>query len=153
MITRAIEVMKNRVGDDIHDSRSPAGNWLRPRLEAIEKGRARISVLIRPEMCNPFGNIHGGMMSLVIDEAIGWAVVSLAAENHYTSVTLNVDFLYAAASGERIAAEAVVVRQGKKVINVEVHVYNEHNTLLSKASSNLVVTSMKIKSLEELSAG
>ena len=96
-------------------------------------------------MCNPFGNIHGGMMSLVIDEAIGWAIVSLEAESHYTSINLNIDFLYAAAEGERITAAANIVRHGKKIINAEVHVYNEHGTLISKANSNLVATGMKVK--------
>lgn len=145
MVSKILDEIKLLRGQEIGNSRSPAGNWLRPRLEQIEKGYAELSVLVREEMCNPFGNIHGGMMSLVVDEAIGWAVVSLEAESHYTSVTLNLDFLYAAAAGERIIAKARVVRQGKKMINTEVHVYNETGTLLSRAGSNLVVTGMKVR--------
>jgi acyl-coenzyme A thioesterase 13 len=145
MISRVLDVIKGMIGTEIENSRSPAGNWLKPRLEHIEKGKAEMSVLIRPEMCNPFGNIHGGMMSLVIDEVIGWAVVSLEAQHHYTSVSLTLDFLYAAAEGERIKAVAEIIRQGKKIINAEVHVYNEQGTLLSKATSNLVSTGMQIK--------
>jgi uncharacterized protein (TIGR00369 family) len=147
MVSKILDEMKLLLGREIDASRSPAGNWLRPRLDRIERGYAELSVKIRPEMCNPFGNIHGGMMSLVIDEAIGWAVVSLEAESHYTSVTLNLDFLYAAATGTRITAKARVIRQGKKVINTEVHVYNESGILLSKASSNLVVTGMKVQDI------
>lgn len=144
MIANVLAGMKALEGSIITESRSPAGNWLQPRLDHIEKGRAEITVLVRKEMCNPFGNIHGGMMSLVIDEAIGWAIVSLEAAYHYTSVTLNLDFLYAAAEGEMIKAVARVIRQGKKIINAEVQVYNALGTLLSKASSNLVVTGMQI---------
>jgi acyl-coenzyme A thioesterase 13 len=145
MVTGALEVIKGMVGTEIEHSRSPAGNWLKPRLESVERGKVTMSVLIRKEMCNPFGNIHGGMMSLVIDEAIGWALVSLEAASHYTSVSLNLDFLYAAAEGERIIAVAEVIRQGKKIINAEVHVYNDKDILLSKATSNLVATGMTIK--------
>jgi len=144
MISKVLAKMKEMVGTDVDDSRSPAGNWLRPRLESVERGKVVMSVLIRPEMGNPFNNIHGGMMSLVIDEAIGWAIVSLEAEQHYTSVSLNLDFLYAAAVGERITASAEIIRQGKKIINSEVKVYNENGILLSKATSNLVVTGMKV---------
>lgn len=144
MISKVLEVLKGMVGQEIENSRSAAGNWLKPKLEQIARGKAEMSVLVRPEMCNPFGNIHGGMMSLVIDEAIGWAIVSLEAENHYTSVSLNIDFLYAAAQGERIKAVAEIIRQGKKIINAEVHVYNDKGILLSKATSNLVVTGMVI---------
>jgi len=145
MITKALEVIQSMVGMEIDQSRSPAGNWLRPRLESAERGKVALSVLIRREMCNPFGNIHGGMMSLIVDECIGWAIVSLEAASHYTSVSLNLDFLYAAAEGERITAEAEIIRQGKKIIHATVRVTNENGILLCKASSNLVVTGMKVK--------
>jgi uncharacterized protein (TIGR00369 family) len=145
MVTNALEIIKGWIGRDVDTSRSPAGNWMRPRIESADKGKVALSVLIKREMCNPFGNIHGGMMSLVIDEAIGWAIVSLEAESHYTSVNLNIDFLYAAAEGERITAHAQIIRHGKKIINAEVHVYNEKGTLLSKATSNLVTTGMTVK--------
>lgn len=145
MVTKVLEVIKGMVGQVVEDSRSPAGNWLKPRLESVERGKVSMSVLIRREMCNPYGNIHGGMMSLVVDECLGWAIVSLEAASHYTSVSLSLDFLYAAAEGERITAVAEIIRQGKKIINAEVHVFNEKGILLSKASSNLVVTGMKVK--------
>ena len=82
MIPSTFEALKALVGKEFADSRSPAGNWLQPRIEAFEKGMAMMSVVIRPEMCNPFRHIHGGMMSLVVDEVIGWAVLSLSSENH-----------------------------------------------------------------------
>ncbi|MFT4062587.1 MAG: PaaI family thioesterase [Edaphocola sp.] len=145
MISRFLQDIQHLVGKEVANSRSPAGNWLRPRLEAAERGKVTMSVLIRREMCNPFGNIHGGMMSLVIDEAIGWAVVSLEADAHYTSVSLNTDFLFAAAEGERIFATAEIIRHGKKIINASVSVHNEKDILLAKAGSNLVVTGMKAK--------
>ncbi len=142
MVGTVLAKLKDRIGQEITDSRSPAGNWLSPKLLAVEQGMATIAVRIRKEMCNPFGNIHGGMMSLIIDEAIGWAVVSLEAESFYTSVSLNVDFLYAAAEGELVRATAKIVRHGKKIINTEVEVFNEKGMLLSKATSNLVTTGM-----------
>lgn len=130
----------------ITDSRSPAGNWLGVTMEHAERGAVRMSVPVRHDMTNPYGNIHGGMMSLFIDEAIGWAVVSLDAEHHYTSVNLNIDFLYAIKEGDIMRAEAKVVRHGKKVIHAECHVYDMKGTLLAKAASNLVVTSMPVRS-------
>jgi acyl-coenzyme A thioesterase 13 len=139
-----LDLLRAHIGKVINESRSPAGNWLQLTLAHVEKGKASISVPVRKEMCNPFGNIHGGMMSLVIDEAIGWAIISLEAESHYTSLNLNVDFLYAAPEGETITAVANVVRQGKKIIHAEVHVFDSQNRMLAKAASNLIVTSMKI---------
>jgi uncharacterized protein (TIGR00369 family) len=94
-------------------------------------------------MTNPYGNIHGGMMALVMDEVIGWAVVSLDMGIGYTSLNLNVDFLYAVKQGERMRASSKVIRAGKKIIHVECTVEDKKGTLLGKASSNLIVTSMK----------
>lgn len=138
-------IKDNYEGKVVLDSRSPAGNWLQFTLEQIEKGSATISLEVREEMTNPYGNIHGGMMALVMDEVIGWGVVSLDTANNYTSLNLNVDFLYAIKKGDRLRATSKVVRAGKKIIHVECHVYDMNNTLLGKASSNLIVTGMRPK--------
>jgi len=130
-------------GKEVRDSRSPAGNWLSMRLERIDRGEAVLDIPVRHEMTNPYGNIHGGMMSLVIDEAIGWAVVSLDTDQHYTSLTLNVDFLYAIKEGQRLRAESKVMRVGKKIINVECHVYDLGGKILARGSSNLIATGME----------
>ena len=141
---RVLEWIKETFeGKEVKGSRSEAGNWLQLTLEKIEKGNATITLEVRKEMTNPYGNIHGGMMSLVIDEAIGWAVVSLDTENHYTSLTLNVDFLYAIKGGERLRAESKVLRVGKKIVNVECHVYDMKGKILARANSNLIVTHME----------
>jgi len=143
-VTRTLDYIKeNYLGKEVTDSRSAAGNWLAFTLEKIEKGFAVLSLEIRKEMTNPYGNIHGGMMSLVIDEAIGWAIVSQETELHYTSLTLNVDFLYAVKEGERMRAESKVLRMGKKIINVECHVYDMAGRILARANSNLIVTNME----------
>ncbi|MCB0698382.1 MAG: PaaI family thioesterase [Chitinophagales bacterium] len=135
----------NYEGKKVTDSRSPAGNWLEFTLEKIEKGSATISLEVRKEMTNPYGNIHGGMMALVMDEVIGWGVVSLDTDNFYTSLNLNVDFLYAIKGGDRLRAISKVVRAGKKIIHVTCDVYDMNDTLLGKASSNLIVTGMRPK--------
>ncbi len=131
------------LGKLVTGSRSPAGNWMVFTLEAIDKGIATISLEVKHDMTNPYGNIHGGMMALVMDEVIGWAVVSLDTNNHYTSLNLNVDFLYAIKQGDRLQATAEVIRAGKKIIHVECRVYDMAKRLLGKATSNLIVTGMK----------
>ncbi len=137
-------ISEKYLGRLVTDARSPAGNWLGFTLEAISKGEAAISLTVKKEMTNPYGHIHGGMMSLVIDEVIGWAVVSLEMEGHYTSLNLNVDFLYGIKVGEKMTATAKIIRAGKKIIHAECEVRNAEGALLAKAASNLVITSMKI---------
>ncbi len=130
-------------GKLVTGSRSPAGNWMQFTLDKIEKGRATISLEVKHDMTNPYGNIHGGMMALVMDEVIGWSVISLDTDSHYTSLNLNVDFLYAIKQGDRLKAIAEVIRAGKKIIHVECRVYDMQERLLGKATSNLIVTGMQ----------
>jgi uncharacterized protein (TIGR00369 family) len=138
-------IKENYEGKLVTDSRSAAGNWMQFTLESVEKGKATISLEVKKEMTNPYGNIHGGMMALVMDEVIGWAVVSLETDNHYTSLNLNVDFLYAIKEGNRLKATSEVIRAGKKIIHVECRVYDMEDRLLGKATSNLIVTGMQPK--------
>lgn len=127
---------------------SPTGNWLGFTLLNITRGSATLSLPIRTEMTNPYHGIHGGMMGVLCDEAIGWAVVSLGHENTFTTVNLNLDYLYAAFAGETIVAHGTVIREGKKLIHAEALVYNADGKLLAKSSSNLIVTNMKMPLLE-----
>ncbi|MBS1741133.1 MAG: PaaI family thioesterase [Bacteroidetes bacterium] len=139
-----LEYMKRTfLNKQVVGSRSPAGNWLQFTLNKVERGIAEIELIVREDMCNPYGNIHGGMMSLLIDEVIGWSVASLSTQQNYTSLNLNVDFLYAIHRGEHLRAIAKVVREGKKVIHVSCEVFDQKGRILAKASSNLIVTGMK----------
>jgi uncharacterized protein (TIGR00369 family) len=142
--------LKQHVGKQMTISPSEAGNWLAFTLDHIERGTATISLSVRPEMTNPYKHIHGGMMALLIDESIGWAVLSLESELNYTSLNLNVDFLYAIKMGERLRAKSTVMRAGKKIINVECLVYDMQDRLLAKASSNLINTGMQRTRIEDI---
>jgi uncharacterized protein (TIGR00369 family) len=133
------------VGRTITESRSPAGNWLGFVLKEISEGEVVLEFTIRPEMVNPLGTLHGGMMSAFMDEAMGWAVHSLGLPVLYTTVNLQVDFLYGAREGHKVTARAKVMRQGKKIVNVACEVFGEDVSLLARGTSNLVATSIEIK--------
>ena len=139
-----LQYIKDRFeGKKVTEALSPTGNWMEFTLDSIEKGKATVSLNVKKDMTNPYGNIHGGMMAVVMDETIGWAVVSLDTANHYTSLNLNVDFLYAIKEGDRLKAVSEVIRVGKKIIHVECRVYDSKGALAGKATSNLIVTGMK----------
>jgi acyl-coenzyme A thioesterase 13 len=138
-------IKEQYLGKLVTDSRSPAGNWLGFTLTHIANGEAAFTVVVKPEMANPFGNIHGGMMSFVIDEVIGWAVVSLDKEQHYTTISLNVDFLYGIKEGEQLIASAQVIRAGKKILHVASEVKDTQGRILARGSANLIATGMEFK--------
>lgn len=142
---RSLSYLKSKEGEIIENAPSLAGNFLKPRLISIEQGRAIMEVVVRPEMCNGYGKIHGGMLTLIADESIGWALFSLDNGHFYTSVQLNIDFLYAADVDSKVRAEAKVIRVGKRISYVNVSLFNEEDVLLAYCTSSLIVTKLALK--------
>ncbi len=123
---------------------SPAGNWLKGVLTKVSEGDITVDYLVRPEMCNPVGTVHGGMLALMIDEVIGMTTFSLQNEFLYTTVNLSLDYLYNARSGDTIATRARVVRKGKNIINLEAEITDKSGKILVRATSNMARTPNKL---------
>ncbi len=137
-----LELLQAHLNQELPETLSPAGTWLRYRLVEAEDGEVTITVKTRPEMGNPARMLHGGMLCTICDEAMGISVFSLGMDDYYVSVDLNIDFLFGIPIGEIVLAKAKVLRKGKKIIHTECHIYNSENQLCAKASSNLVSTSV-----------
>lgn len=139
-----VAYLKNELNKPITKSVSPSSLWLRGTLLEIEEGFTVISYKIRKEMTNPLGTIQGGVMAALIDDTMGLAFYSLFQQNMFTTTNLNVNYLFGAKEGEEVRVEAKVVRIGKKIANVESKVYNNNKEIICTATSNLVVTSVKV---------
>ena len=122
----------------VTEARSAAGNWLGFTLVKAERGRVEFSVPVRREMTNPFGGLHGGMMGVIVDECMGWAVVTLDLPVRYTTTGLHLDFLHSAMEGETVRAVAEIIRQGKRTIYAECSVYGESGKLIARSNSTLI---------------
>ncbi len=122
----------------VTEARSQAGNWLGFTLEKAERGHVEFSLPVRREMTNPFGGLHGGMMGVIVDECMGWAVVTLDLPVRYTTTGLHLDFLRAAREGETVRSVAEVVREGKRTIYVECSVFGGDGKLAARANSTLI---------------
>ena len=136
--------LKQHINKPITKSMSPSALWLKGFLVNVEEGFAEISYMVRKEMTNPLGTIQGGVMAALIDDTMGMAFFTLSQENLFTTTNLNVNYLYGAKEGEQVIVRAQVVRIGKKIANIECKVKNEEGDIICTATSNLVVTSIKI---------
>lgn len=128
------------IGKDHLPTPSPVGQWLNGKLLKAEEGLLSFEFVVRKEMTNPMGILHGGISALIMDEVIGATVHTLNRDVFYTSVNLSVDFLKAVPAGEKVIATAHVVRPGKTIVNVECQVLNTQGAVISKGMSNLVRT-------------
>ena len=75
---------------------------------------------------------------------MGAAGFTIGRPTGYATINMNIDYLNSAKAGEKVIGEGVIIRAGKNIMHAEARLYNEEGKLLSKASSNLIATSIPI---------
>jgi uncharacterized protein (TIGR00369 family) len=100
-----------------------------------EQGRVRIGFDGKPEFCNPAGFIQGGLLSAMLDDTMGPAVLMHTNGAAYTAtISMTVNFLAPARVG-RLIGEARVTQVGKTVAFVEAKLTDEQGTVVATATS------------------
>jgi uncharacterized protein (TIGR00369 family) len=88
----------------------------------------------KAEFCNPAGFVQGGLLSAMLDDTMGPAVMVMTEGKLYTTtISLTVNFLAAAKPGP-ITAEAKVTQLGKTIAFVEGRLMAADGTVLATAS-------------------
>lgn len=106
--------------------------------EMLEQTPGRVRCRFRPteEMTNPLGAVQGGILAAFFDDTMGPAVVSIADDRGFTTVSLNVSYLRATKPGEPVVCEAVVVKHGRTQAYVEASLARESDgALLARATA------------------
>jgi uncharacterized protein (TIGR00369 family) len=118
--------------------------WLRGKVVAAEEGILTMSFIIRQEMTNPFGILHGGVTAGMIDDVMGTLFFTLGTEYIYPTINLSIDYFASGKVGETVSVTAKVIRQGKTIINLYATMQNQKNVIIAQATSNLAQTSLKM---------
>lgn len=126
-------------------SPSAYGRWLNGVLLEASPEAFVVSYTIREDMTNPMNILHGGVTAGMIDDIMGMMMAVLSDEFFFTTVNLNVDYLLAAKVGEVVTAKSKIARKGRQIINAECTITNEQGKVIAKASSNCVVTSVRLR--------
>ncbi len=99
--------------------RSPFSAHIGAEMEELREGYARLSVVIEPRHTNPNGVMHGGVITTMLDSALGAALGSLrgpeASRSPHATVEMNASFLAGARPGDKIVVEGRVLRLGKSI--------------------------------------
>ena len=102
----------------------PADGWIRLAFEG------------KPEFCNPAGFIQGGLLTAMLDDTMGPAVLVMSEGRLYTTtISMTVNFLSPAKPGP-IFAEAKVTQLGKTIAFVEGKLMTENGTVLATATAS-----------------
>lgn len=134
-----LKVFQSFIGKEVNNSPSNFMNWLKPTVISAEKGCLHCSYVVRNEMTNPYGILHGGITAGIIDDLIGATVFTLGLNNAYTTVNNNIDYFAPAKEGDVIIAKTSIVKQGKVIINLQCEVFlPSKNRLIAKGCSNML---------------
>ena len=145
MGNRALQLLQELIGKKFEGSPSALTAWLQPVVLSADRGKLSCEYQIRKDMGNAAGILHGGVMAAIMDDIIGAAVFTLGEDHFFTSINLNVDFLSPGKIGEKIIANAKVVREGKTIMHASCELLSEEGKLIAKSSSNLIRTAFQVK--------
>ena len=138
-INERLKVFQSFIGQEVNNSPSNFMNWLKPTVISAEKGSLHCSYVVRLEMTNPYGILHGGITAGIIDDLIGATVFTLGLNNAYTTVNNNIDYFAPAKEGDIITAKTSIIKQGKTIINLQCDVFLlSKNRLIARGYSNMI---------------
>ena len=99
----------------------PVAQLLGFAIDRVDEGNVVFSMDPLEAHQNPLGSVHGGIITTLLDSAMGCAVhTTLPAGGMYTTLELKVNFLRPSfAGGERLLAEGTVLNRGATAVLVE----------------------------------
>ena len=102
-------------------------------------GYAKIEIEVQDKLMNPFGGIHGGVYSSLIDTATYCAVYcEMDEDTGYTTIDLNVNNLGMLKQG-KIIVEGRTIKTGKSLCIAEATAKDEGGKILAYGSSKLMI--------------
>jgi acyl-coenzyme A thioesterase 13 len=139
-----LDFFRSQIGNSLSNSISPLGRWLNGVLRTVEDGQMSVEFVVREDMTNPMGVLHGGTAAAIMDDVVGLMVFALGREFGFTSVNMNCDFLNPAREGDVLTALARVIRAGRNIIHCSCEISNSDGKIIAKCSTNLIQTGTRM---------
>ena len=115
---KAIEVVAHMMKHDLFSQ------WLGIEVLEIKEGYSKIKMLVRAEMINGFGIVHGGVTFSMADSAFAFA----CNNRNVLSVALDtsINFLKPVHVGDELIAEASEIHNGRSTGLYQIRIFNQH---------------------------
>ena len=116
------------------------GNW--------GNGKSSVWLEVESKHCNKGGVAHGGLYTMMLDMALGGALVSVLPKQEWCATTqLSISFISAARPGEKISANGIVVKRGKNVAHLEGKITTESNRIIATGTGTWAIWDHKPASM------
>ncbi|WP_068245989.1 hydroxyphenylacetyl-CoA thioesterase PaaI [Hydrotalea flava] len=130
------QVVQQMMKDDLFSQ------WLGIQVLEVKEGYSKISMLVRPEMMNGMGIVHGGIAFSLADSAFAFA----CNNRNQLSVALDtsIQFLKPVHVHDILTAEAVELHNGKSTGLYLIKIFNQNQHLIALFKGTCFRTSKKI---------
>lgn len=134
-----IEKFKQLIGKDSQSSVSPVMRWLNPILTGVNEKGLTYKYLIRKEMTNPFGKLHGGISALIVDDSIGATMIAFNEDFICVTVNNSIDYKGTVNEGDTIIAETSIIESDSRIITAQCEIWNaDKSKIIAKGISKLL---------------
>ncbi|HVL34897.1 MAG TPA: PaaI family thioesterase [Burkholderiales bacterium] len=122
-----------------YQKRIPFVAHLRISTEALGEGTARLALPLEPHLANSLGTAHGGVIMSLLDVALCTAARTLHPDSlGVVTIDMSTSFI-GGGSGERLLAEARVLKDTRTMSFVEAEARNADGSLVAKAIATVRV--------------
>jgi uncharacterized protein (TIGR00369 family) len=121
----------------------PFTKWLNGTIIDVERGAMELEFVVRPEMANPTGILHGGMQCALMDDTIGIVCATLGYEGFLIGIDFHADYLGRVKVGEHVRVKAQIVREGRKIVHATAEIHDMNGNLIATGECNLTKTSYR----------
>ena len=106
---------------------------LKIETEALGRGSARLWLPVEPHLTNSLGTVHGGVIMSLLDVALCTAARTLRPDSvGVVTIDMSTSFV-GGGQGDRLLAEARVLKDGRSMTFVEGEARNADGSLVAKA--------------------
>lgn len=117
-------ILAQRVVDKMMDH-DLFSQWLGIKLLVLKEGYSKVEMLVREEMINGFGTVHGGVPFSLADSAFAFACNN--RNNLSVALDVTISFTKAVHVGDTLVAEANEVHNGRSTGVYLITVTNQNN--------------------------
>ncbi len=103
--------------------------WLGIEVLEIKEGRSRIRMLVRKEMINGFGIVHGGIAFSLADSAFAFACNN--RNNLSVALDTSINFLKPVNVGDQLTAEAREIHNGRTTGLYHIEIRNQEDVMVA----------------------
>lgn len=115
---------------------APFTAFIGAEVEELREGYVRLSLVLQERHTNPNGVMHGGVITTLMDSALGVSLSTLrgqdAQRNPHATVEMNAGFLAGARVGDRIVVEGRVIHMGRSIAFGEAEARRNNGELIAK---------------------